>query len=329
MKTKRKRMILSLLLLGVVSIFFFALANGAAVGDFSNLWQAIFKFDDSVQSQLIIRTIRLPRVLGAFLVGSCFALSGALMQGVTRNPLADSGLLGINAGASLAMALCFAFWPQASAFSVFLLSLLGSLIVTLFVFGFLRFSKMGMNPLQLILAGVAISTFFTAISQALTQLFNLQQDLAFWFVGGAANVTWHQLEILAPIYLLTVSGSFLLGRSISLVNLSESHALALGGNPGRIRFFAFVLVAGLAAMAVSLVGPVSFIGLMVPPIVRGIIGSDYRYVLPASFLVGGGLVMLADYVARMINPPFETPFGLIISLIGVPFLLLQVRREQG
>ncbi len=148
-------------------------------------------------------------------------------------------------------------------------------------------------------------------------------------MGGAANVTWHQLEILAPIYLLTVSGSFLLGRSISLVNLSESHALALGGNPGRIRFFAFVLVAGLAAMAVSLVGPVSFIGLMVPPIVRGIIGSDYRYVLPASFLVGGGLVMLADYVARMINPPFETPFGLIISLIGVPFLLLQVRREQG
>ncbi len=121
----------------------------------------------------------------------------------------------------------------------------------------------------------------------------------------------------------------MLGRSISLVNLSESHALALGGNPGRIRFFAFVLVAGLAAMAVSLVGPVSFIGLMVPPIVRGIIGSDYRYVLPASFLVGGGLVMLADYVARMINPPFETPFGLIISLIGVPFLLLQVRREQG
>jgi len=322
MKTKRKRMILSLLLLGVVSIFFFALANGAAVVDFSNLWQAIFKFDDSVQSQLIIRTIRLPRVLGAFLVGSCFALSGALMQGVTRNPLADSGLLGINAGASLAMALCFAFWPHASAFSVFLLSLLGSLVVTLFVFGLLRFSK-------LILAGVAISTFFTAISQALTQLFNLQQDLAFWFVGGAANVTWHQLEILAPIYLLTVSGSFLLGRSISLVNLSESHALALGGNPGRIRFFAFVLVAGLAAMAVSLVGPVSFIGLMVPPIVRGIIGSDYRYVLPASFLVGGGLVMLADYVARMINPPFETPFGLIISLIGVPFLLLQVRREQG
>ncbi len=159
MKTKRKRMILSLLLLGVVSIFFFALANGAAVVDFSNLWQAIFKFDDSVQSQLIIRTIRLPRVLGAFLVGSCFALSGALMQGVTRNPLADSGLLGINAGASLAMALCFAFWPQASAFSVFLLSLLGSLVVTLFVFGFLRFSKMGMNPLQLILAGVAISTF--------------------------------------------------------------------------------------------------------------------------------------------------------------------------
>lgn len=143
MKTKRKRMILSLLLLGVVSIFFFALANGAAVVDFSNLWQAIFKFDDSVQSQLIIRTIRLLRVLGAFLVGSCFALSGALMQGVTRNPLADSGLLGINAGASLAMALCFAFWPQASAFSVFFTVItwfVGSYVIC---FWFLTFFKNG------------------------------------------------------------------------------------------------------------------------------------------------------------------------------------------
>ncbi len=122
-------------------------------------WQALVDFDGSKQSHQIIRNIRLPRVAGAFLVGSCFALSGALMQGVTRNPLADSGLLGINAGASLAMALSFAFWPKASGFSVFLVSLAGSFAVTLLVFGFLQFSKMGMNPLQLILAGVAISSF--------------------------------------------------------------------------------------------------------------------------------------------------------------------------
>ncbi len=131
-----------------------------------------------------------------------------------------------------------------------------------------------------------------------------------------------------PLYILAVLVSFSLGKAISLIHLSETHALALGSHPKRTRLIVFCLVAVLAAIAVSLVGPVSFIGLLVPPVVRGMVGTDYRYVLPVSFLVGGGLVMLADFTARMINPPFETPFGLVIALIGVPFLLIQVRREQ-
>ncbi|MGM9902513.1 ferrichrome transport system permease FhuB [Enterococcus sp. 10A9_DIV0425] len=328
MKTNKKYQKLSLLLLLALLVFTFSLSNGVSEIGKHELWQAFIQFDPANQSQQIIRNIRLPRVLGAFLVGSCFALSGALMQGVTRNNLADSGLLGINAGASLAMALSFAFWPKVSSFAVFLVSLIGSLVVTLIVLGFFSFSKVGLNPMQMILAGVAISSFFTAISQALTQLFNLQQDLTFWFVGGAANITWHQLKVLFPIYVLAATGAFLLGKSISLIHLSESHAIALGGHPTRTRFLVFLLVSILAAIAVSLVGPVSFIGLMVPPIVRGFMGTDYRFVLPASFFAGGILVMLADFVARMIHPPFETPFGLVISLIGVPFLLVQIRRER-
>ncbi|AUB52965.1 FecCD family ABC transporter permease [Enterococcus mundtii] len=328
MRKGKKINTLWLLLLLAIIVFFFALYNGASTVKGNEVWQALFQFDPTDQAQQIIRNIRLPRVIGAFIVGSCFALSGALMQGVTRNNLADSGLLGINAGASLAMAFSFAFLPKASPFSIFLLSLLGSLIVTMTVLGFFSFSKIGLSTMQMILAGVAISSFFTAISQALTQLFNLQQDLTFWFVGGAANITWQQLLVLSPIYLVAVIGSFLLGKSISLIHLSESHAIALGGHPQRTRVLVFIFVSILAALAVSLVGPVSFIGLMVPPVVRGFVGTDYRYVLPASFIAGGILVMLADFVARMINPPFETPFGLVISLIGVPFLLVQVRRER-
>ena len=250
MRTMKKNRLLLLVCFVLLIIFFVALSNGAATVGKADFWQALFDFDRSKQSHQIIRNIRLPRVAGAFLVGSCFALSGALMQGVTRNPLADSGLLGINAGASLAMALSFAFWPKASDFSVFLMSLAGSFAVTLLVFGFLQFSKMGMNPLQLILAGVAISSFFTAISQALTQFFNLQQDLAFWFVGGAANITWKQLAVLFPLYILAVLVSFSLGKAISLIHLSETHALALGSHPKRTRLIVFCLVAVLAAIAV-------------------------------------------------------------------------------
>ncbi|GEK36797.1 FecCD family ABC transporter permease [Enterococcus thailandicus] len=329
MTSRKKSRFIWLLIVVSMILFLLAVANGAAEVTLKDLWLSVVQFDSANQAQQILRTIRLPRVLGAFVVGSSFALSGALMQGVTRNPLADSGLLGINAGASLAMAISFAFLPAVSSFQTFLISLVGALAVTILVFGFLKFSKMGINPVQLILAGVAISSFFTAISQALTQLFNLQQDLAFWFVGGAANITWRQLTVLLPVYLIASICACLLGKSISLVNLSESHAVALGGNPRRTRLISFGMVAILSAIAVALVGPVSFIGLLVPPLICGVVGSDYRYVLPGSFLAGGCLVMVADLVARMINPPFETPFGLIIALIGVPFLLVQVRREEG
>lgn len=181
MSHKKKFYFLVLLVLLILSIFYVALSKGAVSIEFSSLWQATFQFDQANQSQLIIRAIRLPRVLGAFLVGSCFALSGALMQGLTRNPLADSGLLGINGGASLAMAISFAVWPKAPAFSVFMISLSGSLAATFFIFGFLHFSKIGMNPIQLILAGVAISSFYLSRSLSCNGCFTSGASIIYWF----------------------------------------------------------------------------------------------------------------------------------------------------
>ncbi|MFV0561434.1 MAG: FecCD family ABC transporter permease [Enterococcus sp.] len=329
MKNKRKGMILWLIVLLTLLIFGIALFFGAEQISFSLVKESIFNFDETDQRQQIIRMIRLPRVIGAFVVGSSFALSGALMQGVSRNPLADSGLLGINAGASLATALCFAFLPSATSGVVLFASLIGSFAVTFLVFGFLKLSRIGINPVQLLLAGVSISTFFTAISQALTQLFDLGQDLAFWFVGGAANIRWQQLTWTMPLFFIATCVAFALSKQISLVSLSDEHALSLGAHPQKIRLIVFSVVAVLAAIAVSLVGPVAFIGLMVPHVAKGIVGTNYRYLLPTVFFMGGCLVMLADLVARTINPPFETPFGLIIAIIGVPFLLVQVRRTNG
>lgn len=309
-------------------IAFFAITQGAVNLSLRTISAAFFDFDSSNQMHQVLRNIRLPRVLAAFIVGSCFAVTGALMQGVTRNPLADGGLLGINSGAALGLAAAFILFPNVSPNQAALFSFLGAFLATTFLFLLTRFSRLGMSPTGLVLAGVALSSFFAAISQTLSLRFDLNQDLAFWFVGGAANVTWQQLRVITPIYLAALLTGLSLGRSLNLLALGDDTVISLGKHPQRIRIAVLGVVVLLAGMAVSLVGPVSFIGLMVPHVIRGLVGKNYQRILPLTILGGGMLVMLADLIGRIINPPFETPFGIIMTIIGVPFLLVKIRREQ-
>jgi len=173
-----------------------------------------------------------------------------------------------------------------------------------------------------------LSSFFSAISQVLSLQFDLNQDLAFWFIGGAANVTWTQLQVITPIYLVALFIILGLGKSLNLLAMGDETAISLVKHPERIRLVSLAVVVLLAGMAVSLVGPVSFIGLMVPHVIRGLIGKNYQMILPLTIVAGGILVILADWVGRIIQPPFETPFGIMMALIGVPFLLVKIRREQ-
>lgn len=312
-----------LLMLTVIIIFFLAVSFGATDFSFGTLWTSLTAFDKNDQGQQILRNIRLPRVLASFLIGAAFAVSGAMMQGVTRNPLADSGLLGINGGASLGLVLAFILFPQRPVLLTALCAFGGALLATVIIFLMIRVGRGGMMGTTLVLAGVAIGSFFSSISQALSLVFDLRQDLAFWYVGGVANVSWQQLQLVAPFLLAALAGSLLLGNSLNALVLGDQTAIALGKNPLLIRTIVMVL----AGIAVSLVGSVSFIGLMVPHVFRGIVGENYRRLLPLTIIGGGGLVMLADLLARTVNPPFETPFGLVIAIIGVPFLLWQVRRN--
>lgn len=316
-----------LLMLTVIIIFFLAVSFGATDFSFGTLWTSLTAFDKNDQGQQILRNIRLPRVLASFLIGAAFAVSGAMMQGVTRNPLADSGLLGINGGASLGLVLAFILFPQRPVLLTALCAFGGALLATVIIFLMIRVGRGGMMGTTLVLAGVAIGSFFSSISQALSLVFDLRQDLAFWYVGGVANVSWQQLQLVAPFLLAALAGSLLLGNSLNALVLGDQTAIALGKNPLLIRTIVMGLVMVLAGIAVSLVGSVSFIGLMVPHVFRGIVGENYRRLLPLTIIGGGGLVMLADLLARTVNPPFETPFGLVIAIIGVPFLLWQVRRN--
>ncbi|WP_071130548.1 FecCD family ABC transporter permease [Enterococcus timonensis] len=324
MKRNKMFLITGGLLLACLILFYFSLTNGAVNISRATIYNALFQFDPQDQTQQIIRNLRLPRVLAAFLIGAAFAVSGALMQAITKNPLADSGLLGINSGASLGLAISFAFFPTQENSSI-VFSFLGAAGAAGIIFLLTRFSRARISPVRLVLSGVAISSLFTALSQSLSLVFDLQQDLAFWFVGGVAAITWDRFFNLLPFFIVAIMGSIFLAAQLNVLTLGDETAIGLGKNPTFIRGISLFFVVLLAGTAVTMVGPISFIGLMIPHLAR-YFSESYRKIVPLSLLLGGFLVMLADFCSRMINPPFETPLGLLISAIGVPFLLYKVRR---
>lgn len=306
-----------------------AVSLGAADIQLKTVWQAIFQFNPDMQEHQIIREIRFPRILGAAIVGSCFAVSGALMQGMTRNPLADSGLLGLNAGAAFMLACCFAFFPKLPYLYVILFSFIGAAFGAGIVYGVGSQAKNGLTPIRLVLAGAAVSALLGAISEGIALYYEIGQELAFWYAGGISGTSWSHLQIIIPWLLLALIAAMTVSRSITLLSLGEEVAVGLGTKTGRVKLTASLIIVILAGLAVSVVGAVSFIGLIVPHIVRWFIGYDYRWIIPGTVIYGALLVVLADLAARTISPPHEMPIGALIALLGIPFFLYLARKGGG
>ncbi|MGM0167193.1 iron complex transport system permease [Enterococcus sp. AZ135] len=310
----------------LIAAMFLSLRYGAVTSKWTDVSQALFHFDPANQGEQLIRYLRLPRMIGAVLVGAAFAISGALIQGITSNPIADSGLLGINSGAGLGLAIVFAISGNPSPTVGIVGSFLGASVSIVLIYLVSSKVSFGLSPIRIVLLGAALSSFFAAISQSISLLFDLNQDMTFWFVGGTANLSWAQLQTISPLILLGVLGAFLISPQITLLSLGDDTAISLGKKPNRIRRLSMLIVLLLAGSSVALVGAISFIGLMVPHIVSFFVGHDYRYVIPASGIFGALFFVVADVVSRLVAPPLETPTGVIITLIGVPFLLLQIRK---
>src|SRR5699024_2689969 len=189
----------------------------------------------------IIWEIRLPRVLGAALVGACFAVAGALMQGMTRNPLADSGLLGINAGAAFMLALSFAFWPSLPYMYLILYAFLGAGLGALIVYGVGSMSRGGLTPMRLVLAGAAVSALLGALSEGIALYFRIGQDLAFWYAGGVSGTKWSHLKVIAPWLFLGILGAIYLSRSITILSLGEEVAVGLGENTRHVKILSTII----------------------------------------------------------------------------------------
>ncbi|WP_426452558.1 FecCD family ABC transporter permease [Paenibacillus sp. S-38] len=305
-----------------------SISVGASDIGLHTVWDALFHFNPEATQHRIIQELRLPRALAGAMVGACFAVSGAIMQGMTRNPLADPGLLGVNAGAGLALALCFAFLPNLPFQYLILLSFLGAAAGSGLVYGIGALAKGGLTPVRLALAGATVSALLVALSEGTAIYSHMAQDLVFWHAGGMAGAKWLQVQMMAPWVIAGVIGALLLSRSVTMLSLGEEMAVGLGIRTGWIKLCGSVLVLVLAGAAVSAVGPIGFVGLVIPHMARYFVGSDYRWIVPCSAILGGLLMVFADIGARMVNPPFETPIGAVIALLGVPFFIYLARRER-
>lgn len=278
-------------------------------------------------TDIIVRTARLSRTVMAVCVGACLAVAGALMQALTRNPMASPGLFGVNAGATFFIVAFGAMLSLSHAWSTLTLAFCGATVAGVLVWAASQASHGRLNPLRLVLAGVAISALFTAFSQAILVMNQESLDtVLFWLAG---SLTGNDLSTLMPALLASLAflvPGLLIARQINVLNAGDEIARGLGQNIARTRLFASVLVVGLAGCAVAIAGNIGFVGLIVPHIARRLFGADHRVLLPACALLGAILLLLADIAARVILLPQELPVGVMTALIGAPFFILLARR---
>ncbi|WP_424769035.1 FecCD family ABC transporter permease [Paenibacillus sp. sgz302251] len=326
-------LIASFILMGGLAALILSIALSISVGaaniKLSMVWEALFQFNPAIMDHQIIREMRMPRVLACVLVGAAFAVAGALMQGMTRNPLADSTLLGVNAGAGLMLAVSMAFFPFITYLNLMFMSFAGAALGLGLVYGIGTLAKGGLTPVRLTLAGAAVGALLVALAEGIALYYRVGQDLAFWYAGGVAGIKWLQLEIVAPWIITALVGAMLISRSITVLSLGDDVAAGLGQRTGLVKLAGVVIVLLLAGASVSAVGSIGFVGLIIPHIARFFVGVDYRWIIPCSAIFGSLLMVLADIGARIVNPPEEVPIGMIIAVIGVPFFLYLITRMKG
>ncbi|TNO98681.1 iron ABC transporter permease [Bacillus sp. CD3-1a] len=317
---------MSLTIICLIGSIFLAVAFGAKDIHLQTVWTAVFDYNPKLTQHQIIYELRLPRVIGAAVVGAAFAVAGAVMQGVTRNPLADAGVLGINAGAMFVVALSFAFFPHMPYSYLMVVSFIGAVLSTVLIFIIGSVTAGGLTPMRLTIAGAVMAALLHSLSSGVAIYYDLSQDLAFWYAGGVAGVKWEHLKFLVPIIFITIVFATVLGRSISLISMGDDVATNLGVKTNRTRILGMIIVVILAGVSVSAVGSIGFVGLVIPHIARKIVGVNYRLIIPMSALLGAMLLVLADLGARTVNPPKELAIGIMVALIGVPFFLYIARK---
>lgn len=290
-------------------------------------WAAVFSYDDAIMEQMIIRTTRLPRALIAAAVGGSLAVAGAIMQTLTRNPLASPGILGINAGASFFVVLTAVMFSVSSMPVLMGMGFAGAALAAIIVFTLGSLGRGGLSPMRLLLAGAAISALFSSFTQGILVL-NKQGlgSVLFWLTGTIAGREPDMLIQCWPYLTAALAGSWALAPQLNVLMMGEETAQGLGQRTLLLKAALGMIVLVLAGGSVSIAGPIGFIGVVVPHLARFLVGVDHRWVIPYSAVLGALLLVSSDLAARFIMIPEEVPVGVMTALIGAPFFIHAARK---
>ena len=305
---------------------FLSLTKGSSVITMSQIVELLLNPGMDPQSQ-IIWNIRMPRTIVGALVGINLSLSGAILQAIMRNPLADPHIIGISSGAGLAGVVIMILFP-ALEYLITPVAFVGAMLAAICIY--ILAWKNGIKPVRIILAGVAVSAFLSAgISGLMIFYSDRVHGALMWMVGGLAARSWPHVSIILPYAAIGLVLALASASYLNILQLGDEMARGLGVNVEVTRIVMTAIAALLAASAVSVVGLLGFVGLVVPHAARLLIGSDYRFLLPAAALLGVAIVTLSDTFARVIFAPIELPVGIIMAFLGAPFFLFLLRRDIG
>lgn len=323
---KRKSALHSLLLW--VCAFFISVYLNLAIGSSKIQFNDILSYvtgHTNTKATFLIHNVRMPRMLAGLIIGGALAIAGLLMQAITKNPLASPQIFGVNAGASFVIVLITVLIPSLGSYST-ILAIIGAFLGGFTVYT-LSGSTKSITPIKLALAGMAIHLFFSSMTQGIIILNEDSNDtVMFWLVGSLAGIKWQQIIFILPFLLLAIFVTIFMGRQLTILELGDDIARGLGQRTEIVRMIVGILVVVLAGVSVSIAGPIGFVGLIVPHIVKRYINKNYVLMIPLTFIFGATLLLISDVLCRLITYPFESPVGIVTSFVGAfYFLFITVR----
>ncbi len=324
----RRTVLLSGLAAALIVLAIWALTVGSSHIAFGRVLEALWSRGEA-REDLVVWTVRLPRVVAAIAVGSALATAGAIMQAMTGNPLAEPGLLGVNAGAAFAVVLTIVFLDDIAVVGLVWAAFVGAAAAAVIVYVLGAAGRAGPTPIRLVLAGVVVSTFLGSITAAILTLDAQTLDaVRLWTAGSLRGRTLPEILPVLPYVLLALAAAMLTRSQYTALSLGASVAQGLGQNQILWRGIAALIIVGLAGGSVAIAGPAGFIGLVVPHLARMSIGAEYRWILPFSAIGGALLTVVADAMPRALLG-LDVPIGVTFALIGAPYLIWLVRRRNG